>query len=471
VPELELYPDPVTRPDGPGERGPGERVKTGSGRRRGRRRGLEIRPGSVKQARLEAGLSLGQVARNDISRTAIYFVESGKAKPSRETLELIAERTGRPVDFFLTSGGEAQAAMRVAEVERLLVTGDNAGAVSAGETVLSHRPDPETEARLKLLVSMAYLRLAQPVVGRRLAIEARAYFERSGDLEMVAECLGNEASGAYLMEDPSSLAIAKGALATVRSLKPVPRLTEARLLGVLGHTHILNREWNKAIECYEQAIDAADVVQDLHKLSLMYSGLSLAHEELGQLDQAGRFAQKALAIHQTLNDRLSLARSENNLALLLLHSGDIPGAQTHADRSLKLFEELGVETGKAHVLLTVAEIALARRDVTTAERFALDALDLGQRMSEGAAVIEAHYWLAHVALANGDDDAVDAEFAVALSDYYGEGRDRLARYRARYAEILERRGDLKAANRQLRLALTALSVPAADTSTARTAIA
>src|SRR2546429_9784204 len=89
-------------PENGGSRGQGKAI---SGRRRGRRRGLEIRPGSVKQARAMAGLSLGQVAREDISRTAIYFVETGKAKPSRETLELIAQRTGQPLAFFLTRAG------------------------------------------------------------------------------------------------------------------------------------------------------------------------------------------------------------------------------------------------------------------------------------------------------------------------------------------------------------------------------
>src|ERR1700682_5346507 len=81
--------------------GPREIRKPTSGRR-GRRRGVEIKPGTVKQARSEAGLSLPQVAGTEISRTAIYFVETGKAKPSMETLKLIAERTGRPLDFFLS---------------------------------------------------------------------------------------------------------------------------------------------------------------------------------------------------------------------------------------------------------------------------------------------------------------------------------------------------------------------------------
>src|SRR5450759_2183135 len=81
--------------------GPSEIGKASSGRR-GRRRGVEIKPGTVKQARADAGLSLGQVAGGELSRTAIYFVETGKAKPSIETLKLIAERTGRPLDYFLT---------------------------------------------------------------------------------------------------------------------------------------------------------------------------------------------------------------------------------------------------------------------------------------------------------------------------------------------------------------------------------
>src|SRR5260370_30197507 len=94
--------------------------------RGGRRRGVEIKPGTVKQARSDAGLSLAQVAGGEISRTAIYFVETGKAKPSMETLKLIAERTGRPLDYFLSrpSTTEARSTANTAELERLVVTRD-----------------------------------------------------------------------------------------------------------------------------------------------------------------------------------------------------------------------------------------------------------------------------------------------------------------------------------------------------------
>src|ERR1700731_108505 len=109
-------------------------ASNGASGRRGRRLGVEIKPGTVKQARLEAGLSLGQVAGNVVSRTAIYFVETGKSKPSMETLMLIAERTGRPLDYFLSrpSTTEARSTATPAEVELLLAGNDLQAALAAG---------------------------------------------------------------------------------------------------------------------------------------------------------------------------------------------------------------------------------------------------------------------------------------------------------------------------------------------------
>src|ERR1700674_2616529 len=138
--EVETYPSAGDAP---------RRIASASSGRRGRRRGVEIKPGTVKQARADAGLSLAQVAGSEISRTAIYFVETGKAKPSLETLKLIAERTGRPIDFFLTrpSTTEARSTAATVELERLVVTGDPTGALAAGEALLSAERDPEIVAR------------------------------------------------------------------------------------------------------------------------------------------------------------------------------------------------------------------------------------------------------------------------------------------------------------------------------------
>jgi tetratricopeptide (TPR) repeat protein len=413
----------------------------------------------VKQARMEAGMSLGQVANGVVSRTAIYFVETGKAKPSIETLRLIAERTGRPLDFFLAQPStlEPRSSPRTLELELLLATNDPAAAVASGRELLAAERDPDTIARAKHLVAYALLRLAQPIEARSLAADAREYFEKVGDRLMTAECLGHEASAAYLLEDPRALGLAERGLEICRSLQPVSRTTEARLLFVLGSVHIVNQDWQAAVDCYERAIAAGSIVQDLRRLSMMYGGLSIAYGEIGQLNQSAYYAHRALTIHETLNDRLSLARSENNLGMVLIKRGDLAGADEHLNRALALFGELGVEVGKAIVLLSLCELSVARSLLDAAERYAVEALDGAERLAEKATQADSHMWLGRIAAERGDDARVDSEFREAwgILDALG-APERLSRCHVTYAEILERRGDIAGANHQLRLALSQL---------------
>jgi tetratricopeptide (TPR) repeat protein/DNA-binding XRE family transcriptional regulator len=451
--------DVSTHPTGEG--GPRETGKTSSGRR-GRRRGIEIKPGSVKQARAEAGLSLGQVAGGEISRTAIYFVETGKAKPSMETLKLIAERTGRSLDFFLSNSStmEPRSTAGTAEIERMVAMGDPAGALAAGDALLLAERDPEVVARIKFLMATAHLRLAHWVQARRLASSARMHFERSGDLLMTAECLGSEASAAYMMQDPGAFALAEGALATCRLLNPVPTLTESRLLGVLGGVHSANHQWEAAIKAYEQSIAAGDVVQDLRRLSIMYSGLSMAYSELDNTGQAAHYAQRAMTIHETLNDRISLARTENNLGLMLLRAGQVAESRSHLERSFKLMDEASASVGeKAAILLSLCELDVAESHLDEAARFAKGALELATQLSAPASIADAHAWLGRIAAERGDDLAADAEFAAAFDvlEQPGVSPDLSSRTYARYADILEARGDIVGAVQHLKRALTSRS--------------
>ena len=63
--------------------------------------GLVVDPERVREARIEAGLSLAQLARDDVSRTFIHFVETGQSRPSQRVLALIARRTGKPISYFM----------------------------------------------------------------------------------------------------------------------------------------------------------------------------------------------------------------------------------------------------------------------------------------------------------------------------------------------------------------------------------
>jgi len=63
--------------------------------------GVAVDPERVREARLEAGLSLAELAGDDVSRTFIHFVEHGRSRPSPAVLALIARRTHKPVSYFM----------------------------------------------------------------------------------------------------------------------------------------------------------------------------------------------------------------------------------------------------------------------------------------------------------------------------------------------------------------------------------
>ena len=431
-------------------------VKTAS-RRRGRRRGVDVRPGSVKQARMEAGLSLGQVAQTDISRTAIYFVETGKAKPSLETLQLIAARTDKPLDYFLADASVNDDAALL-EVEQLVAAGDNSGALTRSDSLIAKALDIRVREQARLYAAIALVRLGQPARARAYAMTARAYFERVGDVLLTAQALGWEAAGALMTQDPVGVTLAEEAVAKCRSLKQVPSAVEAKLLQILGTALNARHEYKRAIEVYEQAVAAGSSFPDLRGLSYVFGNLSLAYSELGQYSSAARYAHRAMAIQETLRDTLSIALSENNLAVLLHKQGDLTGAFAHAARSIKKFDGLGTEAGKSNVLMTLAELELARSRFQVATEYATAAAEVAERVGEMANAGEGHVWLARIAAAQGDDARADAEFATAFEIFdAAQAGDWQMRAHYLYGEILEARGNLAAANRQLRLALAVVA--------------
>ena len=233
----------------------------------------------------------------------------------------------------------------------------------------------------------------------------------------------------------------------------------AWLLGILGVAYAANHSWQKAIDTFELAIAAGDVVHDLRRLSIMYGGLSWACQETGQDDKSAHFARRAIALHEALNDRLSVARTENNLGLLLLRRGDPVDSRRHLLRSISTYEEAGVEAGKATVILSLSELELAESHVEEATRYANQALELAGRLSENHTVGDSHVWLGLIAAAQGEDATADREFAAAFQvlEQPGMSPDRASRTHARYADLLESRGDMFGAVQHLKRALAARS--------------
>jgi len=420
--------------------------------------GVTIKPGSVKQARQEAGMSLAQVGKGRVTAPAIYLIETGRTRPSLPTLEHIAQRTGKPVEFFLAdpigSTDETQAAL--AELEAMVGDGRFAEAVAAGSSLLDLGSSAHRLGRIRYYVASAYIQLGQTEKAEELLVQARAHFEAINDGVMLAECLGTEASLAYLNQRPDALAIAERALAVCRSLDPVPVPTEARLLSIVATAHVANLDWDKAVETYRAAIDVAGSFNDLRLLARMYRGLSSAYKQRGQVDTAARYATRSVALLEVLRDRVALGRSENNLGLILMARGDAAGAREHLDRSLELSDEGDLQVGRSRMLLSLCELCFQEGNIDRAAEFARDALALATRLHEGLNVADAHIWLGRIADKLGDAQGTDREFAQAIQGLGQLGRrESLFHCHGIYAEILERRGDVSQAYVHMKKALEA----------------
>src|SRR5262249_8017809 len=63
--------------------------------------GPALHPPALRQARLDAGLTLAQTAAGIVSRQALHQFEAGKARPVPATLEALALRLAIPTDSLL----------------------------------------------------------------------------------------------------------------------------------------------------------------------------------------------------------------------------------------------------------------------------------------------------------------------------------------------------------------------------------
>jgi tetratricopeptide (TPR) repeat protein len=419
---------------------------------------VDLRPGAVKQARTEAGLSLAKVGKGCVTAPAVYLIETGRTRPSLPTLEHIARRLGKSVEFFLAdqSGSPDDTRAGLIELEAMVAEGRHTDAIAHGEDLLRLSSSAHRLGQLRFLLAQSYLALAQPDRAASLLAAAHAHFESVGDTLMLAECMGYEATVAAMTQKADSLSLAERALALCRQMKPVPEATEARLLSVLANVHVANKSWDSAIELYEEAIAAAGSLFDLRRMAKMYSNLSLAYRETGHIDSAVKYAGRSISLLEVLRDRVSLARAENNLGLILLAQGNRPAAHKHLDRSLELAEEQNLEIGRSHVLMSLCELSLLQGNLQAAREFAEQALDMAGRMKEAANVAEAHVWLGRIAAEVGDDELVDTEFAIAIRGLTDVGvEERLLRCHGIYAEILEKRGQLKEAYAHMKKAFSA----------------
>lgn len=391
------------------------------------------------------------------------------------TLRLIAGRTKKPLSYFLadqttqrpkrTTAGKrsaiSPALVEPTELEQLALTNDPARLHEAAQKKLGAASNSKEGAFAHFYLGQAELQLAQPQAALENFRVARNLFEQLRDLWMAVECMDWEAGALRALERADALAVAQEALRRCQQLKPRPTATEVRILGHIGAIHVFRHEWMQAIAWYERAVETAGSVRDLNRVARMYQDLSLAYQEIGDLNQAATYSHKALALYEMERNQQAVAFAENDLALILIKQGELDAADRHLRGSLATFDELGLKRSRSHVLLSFSDLENARGAHDEAEAYARSAADLANDVGEHMTAALAHQVIGKLATRRADHDRADREFSIALSmlSQLGAG-ERLLECHAAYADVLEGRGDHEAAVRHLKAAV-ALARPQA----------
>ncbi len=131
----------------------------------------------IRQARLDAGLSQRQVCGDTITRNMLSLIESGKARPSMDTLLFLSRQLGKPLGYFLEeSAVTSPNQQRVAQALESYKNRDMAEVLSLLKEYQS--PDPLFDDLAYYLEAVASAELAdrvaeeKPVYARQLLAQA-----------------------------------------------------------------------------------------------------------------------------------------------------------------------------------------------------------------------------------------------------------------------------------------------------------
>ena len=413
----------------------------------------------IRAARRAAGLSQAQLAGDQLTKGFISQVESGLVKPSIRSLQHIANRLGRPLDYFLDDAPLA-ASKRVA-FHRLAAEAaaersawaESEAAAAAGLAIASEGPDRATFLRLQASAALYQ--------GRR-----EEAFDRVSEGLALVDLSSHPADVARLLyvrgaayAEAGQLVAATEALEGVRDVVEryevlEPRL-RARLAVALGTLYRRLGRTTKAIAAYESALVIASRANELRLAAQGYMGIAVSHYDAGDLDAAIASYERALGLFERIADTSFELNVRQSLASIQFQRGHVAQARDLAERAVLRAAEVGDEHWGAVAQVVRARVLLSDGDIDEAKRLARQAERVLGAVDDKIQRAHALRVVACACEAKSDHPEADRLFRQAIELLRSvEDRADLSVAAAEYARILRARGDVDGAFEMLELAHT-----------------
>lgn len=260
----------------------------------------------VKMLRVSRGLSQEQLAGKELTRSFISLVEKGKSAPSVATLQIIAKRLAKPIEFFLDDRED------VAELEVIKILEESAHAAVANK---------QWDQAIKH--ALAAVHMAEKC--GRIEIELRTRW-------MLADT--------YVRSRRYEAAFGEydGLYETYRTIGDKTGVVKA--LGLLGQTCYHNRDLIGARRYFERALAQAEGLKSLMQVKLEISNdYGLCLMRLGETEEALKAYQRALQECNSAEYPSLWAMFNWNIAGAYRNAGQLTQALHHINLAREWFED------------------------------------------------------------------------------------------------------------------------------------
>lgn len=225
----------------------------------------------LRQARLEAGLSQRQLCGDTITRNMLSLIEHGSARPSMDTLKILAARLGKSVSWFLEEDAVSSPNQEVMESARALY--DTGSCAEAAQAMEDYQPgDPVYDREAQLLRTLLYLHLAEQAIAETRYPYALELLNKADTesaycreelhrrrLLLLGRIPGQRVSENLPSLDEELLLRAEEAADPVRALQLLEAAEDqntGRWNLLRGRIHMTGKEFKAAAECFHKAEEA-----------------------------------------------------------------------------------------------------------------------------------------------------------------------------------------------------------------------
>lgn len=133
----------------------------------------------IKQARLELGVSQRTLCGDTITRNMLSQIENGSARPSMDTLRVLAERLGRPMSYFLEEVTVSANQSLMERTRDAYIAGEYGSALEILEAYQA--PDEVFDQEAALLRCLCRMELAEQALSQGRLVYARQLLEAAGE--------------------------------------------------------------------------------------------------------------------------------------------------------------------------------------------------------------------------------------------------------------------------------------------------